>query len=218
MSTETEKRAPEAAAPSLVGNEEPAEGHAQAVDGVPAEADAGAEGPGGADSESVGEEGAEPEGVGEEGAEPEGVGEVGVGAEGAEPGAVPAVGQGAVAVVSAGLGIVALTGSWVGTVASARASLIGQLETATTASVAEQVQAVYGDAWQATAVVGGAFALLALLLGAFVLVRPAFGVPNRVQAPWTKSVAWAGLALGVLGLALAVAKYLDLYLSLPSTT
>ncbi|NGO80398.1 hypothetical protein G6045_32785 [Streptomyces sp. YC504] len=129
------------------------------------------------------------------------------------------VGQGAAAVVSAGLGIVALTGSWVGTVASARASLVGQLETSSTASVAQQVEAVYGDSWHATALVGGAFALLALLVGAFVLARPAFGAPGRVvQAPWIKSVAWAGVALGVVGLLLAVAKYLDLFMGLPSTS
>ncbi|MBC9711538.1 hypothetical protein H9Y04_02990 [Streptomyces sp. TRM66268-LWL] len=133
--------------------------------------------------------------------------------------AAPGVGQGAAAVVSAGLGIVALTGSWVGTIASARASLVGQLETSSTASVAKQVEAVYGNAWHATALVGGAFALLALLVGAFVLARPAFGAPGRVvQAPWVKSVAWAGVALGVIGLLLAVAKYLDLFMGLPSTS
>ncbi|WP_199551845.1 hypothetical protein [Streptomyces sp. N35] len=129
------------------------------------------------------------------------------------------VGQGAAAVVSAALGIVALTGSWVGTIASARSSLVGQLETSSTASVAQQVEAVYGDSWHATALVGGAFALLALLVGAFVLARPAFGAPGRVvQAPWIKSVAWAGVALGVVGLLLAVAKYLDLFMGLPSTS
>ncbi|SDJ73071.1 hypothetical protein SAMN05421806_102229 [Streptomyces indicus] len=128
------------------------------------------------------------------------------------------VGQGAAAVVSAGLGIVALTGSWVGTIASARTSLVGQLETSSSASVAKQVEAVYGNAWHATALVGGAFALVALLIGAFVLARPAFGAPGRVQAPWIKSVAWAGVALGIIGLLLAVAKYLDLFMGLPSTS
>ncbi len=136
-----------------------------------------------------------------------------------EVGTRPAgVGQGAAAVVSAGLGIVALTGSWVGTIASARTSLIGQLETSQTASVATQVKEVYGDAWHATALVGGVFALLALVVGALVLARPAFGAPGRVQAPWIKSVAWGGVALGVLGLLIAVAKYTDLFMGLPSTT
>jgi hypothetical protein len=127
------------------------------------------------------------------------------------------VGQGAAAVVSAGLGIVSLTGSWVATVAAARETLVGQLRTSSSASVAKQVQEVYGDAWQVTALIGGLFALAALIVGVVVLARPAFGVPGRPQAPWIKSVAWAGVALGVVGLLLAVAKYSDLLLGLPST-
>ncbi|MBQ0828020.1 hypothetical protein [Streptomyces tagetis] len=128
------------------------------------------------------------------------------------------VGQGAGAVVSAGLGIVSLTGSWAGTVASARQSLIGQLETSSSSSVATMIEKGYGDAWQATALWGGMFALLALVVGVAVLARPAFGAPAAPQAPWIKSVAWAGIALGVLGLLLAVLKYTDLLLALPTST
>ncbi|MFG3588309.1 hypothetical protein [Streptomyces sp. NPDC047990] len=127
------------------------------------------------------------------------------------------VGQGAAAVVSAGLGIVSLTGSWVATVAAARETLVGQLQTSSSASVATQVKEVYGDAWATTALVGGLFALAALIVGVVVLVRPAFGAPGRPQAPWIKSVAWAGVSLGVVGLVLAVAKYSDILLGLPST-
>ncbi|MER6690139.1 hypothetical protein [Streptomyces minutiscleroticus] len=129
----------------------------------------------------------------------------------------PGAGQGAGAVVSAGLGVVSLTGSWVGTVAAARETLIGQLETSSSASVAKQVQEVYGDAWQATALVGGLFALAALIVGVFVLARPAFGVPGAPQPTWIKSVAWAGVVLGVVGLLLSVLKYTDVLLGLPST-
>ncbi|MEV0439199.1 hypothetical protein AB0I84_25270 [Streptomyces spectabilis] len=137
--------------------------------------------------------------------------------------AVPAaepqgVGQGAAAVVAAALGLIGLSGGWLGTVASARESLIGQLNTSQGASVGRQVQAVYGDSWKTTALVAGAFALAALVVGVVVLLRPAFGAPDRVQAPWIKSVAWAGVALGAIGLALAVAKYTDLLLGLPSTS
>ncbi|MCX4643006.1 hypothetical protein ACWGDS_19175 [Streptomyces sp. NPDC055059] len=127
-------------------------------------------------------------------------------------------GQGAGAVVSAALGVVALSGSWVATVASARESLIGQLQTSQGASVAKQVSEVYGDSWHATALVGGIFALLALIVGAVVLARPAFGAPGRPQAVWIKSVAWAGVSLGILGLLLAVAKYTDILMALPSTS
>ncbi|MFJ8824603.1 hypothetical protein ACIREE_22820 [Streptomyces sp. NPDC102467] len=127
-------------------------------------------------------------------------------------------GQGAGAIVSVALGIVALSGSWLGTVASARESLIGQLNTTQTASVATQVSEVYGDSWHAAALVGGIFSLIALIIGAVVLVRPAFGAPGKAQAIWIKSTAWAGVSLAVLGLLLAVAKYSDLLLSLPKTS
>ncbi|MEU5142563.1 hypothetical protein [Streptomyces sp. NPDC021139] len=126
------------------------------------------------------------------------------------------VGQGAGAVVSAGLGIVSLTGSWVGTVASARESLMGQLQTSSSSDVGALIEKGYGNAWQATAMWGGIFALVALIVGVVVLARPAFGAPGRPQAPWIKSVAWAGVALGVIGLLLAVLKYTDVLLGLPS--
>ncbi|MEV8320617.1 hypothetical protein AB0Q95_41360 [Streptomyces sp. NPDC059900] len=126
--------------------------------------------------------------------------------------------QGAAAVVSAALGVIGLSGGWLGTVASARANIVGQLETKQSASVADQIQAMYGDSWQVTALIAGAFALAALVVGFIVLVRPAFGAPDQVQASWIKSVAWAGVALGVIGLLLAIAKYSDLIYGLPSAS
>ncbi|MGW1160626.1 hypothetical protein ACWD48_20895 [Streptomyces sp. NPDC002519] len=128
------------------------------------------------------------------------------------------VGQGAAAVVAAGLGVVSLTGSWVSTVASARQTLLGQLRTSSSASVAQQIKEVYGDAWHATALWGGLFALAALIVGVVVLARPAFGAPGKPQAAWIKSVAWGGVALGVIGLLLAVLKYTDALLALPSVS
>ncbi|WP_344004916.1 hypothetical protein [Streptomyces thermocarboxydovorans] len=126
------------------------------------------------------------------------------------------VGQGAAAVVSAALGLVSLTGSWLGTVAAARETLVGQLRTSTDAGVATQIKEMYGDAWQTSALWGGLFALTALIVGVVVLLRPAFGTPGGLQAPWIKSVAWAGVSLGVIGLLLAVLKYTDVLLGLPS--
>jgi hypothetical protein len=130
------------------------------------------------------------------------------------------VGQGAGAVVSAALGVVSLTGSWVGTVASARQSLIGQLhaQSSQNSSVSKLLDEGYGNAWHATAIWGGVFALLALIVGVVVLARPAFGAPGRPQAVWIKSVAWGGVALGVIGLLLAVLKYTDVLLGLPSAS
>ncbi|MFF5187118.1 hypothetical protein ACFY30_25695 [Streptomyces sp. NPDC000345] len=128
------------------------------------------------------------------------------------------VGQGAGAVVSAVLGLVSLSGSWIGTIAGNRQTLVGQLGTASNASVAKQIQAVYGDAWQTTALWAGLFALAALVTGVVVLARPAFGNPAHPQAPWIKSVSWAGVTLGVIGLLLAVLKYTDALLGLPSAS
>ncbi|OQR63660.1 hypothetical protein B6E66_12830 [Streptomyces maremycinicus] len=128
------------------------------------------------------------------------------------------VGQGAGAVVSAALGLVSLTGGWIGTVAAARETLVGQLQTSSSANVATQIKEVYGDAWQTTALWAGVFALAALIIGVVVLARPAFGAPGRPQASWIKSVSWAGVALGVIGLLLAVLKYTDAMLGLPSAS
>ncbi|MBT2410894.1 hypothetical protein J7I94_10010 [Streptomyces sp. ISL-12] len=150
---------------------------------------------------------------GAEDTEPEAVTETGTATEGPS-----GVGQGAGAVVSAGLGIVSLTGSWVGTVASARQAVLGQLATTQTSDVQTMLQKGYGDAWQATALWGGVFALVALIVGVFVLARPAFGAPGRPQPAWIKSVSWAGVALGVIGLLLAVLKYTDILLAVPSAS
>ncbi|MGN9818666.1 hypothetical protein ACTMUQ_25375 [Streptomyces sp. SD11] len=130
------------------------------------------------------------------------------------------VAMGAAAAVSAGLGIVSLTGSWMGTIAQARDSLYGQLETAQGSPVATQIKQVYADSWNANALVAGFFALAALIVGVVVLVRPAFGNPDRIpaQSPWVKSVAWAGVSLGVIGLLLAALKYSDVLLGMPTTS
>ncbi|MGW0536447.1 hypothetical protein [Streptomyces sp. NPDC003032] len=138
-------------------------------------------------------------------------------ADGPAKSATPAgVGQGAAAVVSVALGVIGLSGGWLGTVAAARSNIVGQLETAQSASVANQIQALYGDSWKITALIAGIFALTALVIGFVVLVKPAFGAPGKEQAPWIKSVSWAGVVLGVIGLILAIAKYSDLLLGLPS--
>ncbi|MGW2464659.1 hypothetical protein ACWC2M_37630 [Streptomyces sp. NPDC001761] len=168
-----------------------------------------------AENQAAGDPAAENQGA-EEAAEAAG-GEAGDATEAAGGKTPSGVGQGAGAVVSAALGLVSLSGGWIGTVASAREQLVGQLQTSSTASVARQIKEVYGDAWHATALWAGLFALAALITGVVVLARPAFGTPGRPQAAWIRSVAWAGVSLGVIGLLLAVLKYSDALLGLPST-
>ncbi|MER8261629.1 hypothetical protein [Streptomyces albidoflavus] len=130
--------------------------------------------------------------------------------------AVPTgIAAGAAAIVSVVLGVVSLTGGWLGTIASARASLIGQLETSQGAGVADQVQAIYGDSWEAAALVGGAFAAVGLLVGIGVVLRVAYW-PARTGPVWVRSAAWAGVAVGLVGLLLALSKYTGLLLGVPS--
>ncbi|PWS49577.1 hypothetical protein DLE01_22730 [Streptomyces sp. FT05W] len=131
--------------------------------------------------------------------------------------ATTGVGTGAAAVVAAGLGIVSLSGAWTGRVAAERETLMGQIKTSGGGSAAQQISEIYGDAWHSTALVNGIFALLALLVGVFVLVRPAFGPPSPLpQAGWVRSVAVAGVSLGVLGLLISVGMFFDLFVALPS--
>ncbi|WP_260848571.1 hypothetical protein [Streptomyces sp. SLBN-118] len=120
------------------------------------------------------------------------------------------IGASAAAVVAAGLGVVALSGSWVGKVASERQTLIGQIKTSQGGTPAQQIAAVYGDAWHTTALVNGIFALLALIVGAAVLALPQ-------KAGWVRAFAVAGVALGVLGMIVSAGMYFDLLLSLPTT-
>lgn len=125
------------------------------------------------------------------------------------PRASSGLGAAAAGVVSAGLGVVALSGSWVGRVAAERQTLIGQIKTSQGGTPAQQISAIYGDAWHTTALFNGIFALLALLVGLAV-----FALPQR--AGWVRAFAVAGVVLGVLGLIFSVGMYFDLFLSLPS--
>ncbi|MFI6289260.1 hypothetical protein ACIBCM_31710 [Streptomyces sp. NPDC051018] len=115
----------------------------------------------------------------------------------------------AAGVIAAGLGVVSLSGTWVGRVAAERRTLIGQLETSQGSSPAEQISAIYGDAWHTTAFVNGIFAFVALLIGVAVLTRPR-------KPGWVRAFAVAGTAFGGLGLLVSLGMYFDLLLSLPS--
>ncbi|MFD3326107.1 hypothetical protein [Streptomyces sp. NPDC058701] len=123
------------------------------------------------------------------------------------------VGAAASAVVAAGLGLVALSGSWGSRVLAERQTLIGQIQGDKSAPPADQISALYGDAWQLTALANGVLSTLALLVAVFVLARPAFGAPGRTLPAWVRSVAWAAVVLGGLGIVVFGAMY---FLPLPS--
>ncbi|WP_285548025.1 hypothetical protein [Streptomyces lavendulae] len=125
-------------------------------------------------------------------------------------------GAAASALVAAGLGLVALSGSWVSRVAAERQTLIGQIESVSATTAKEKIAALYGDAWHMTALVNGVLSTLALLLAVLVLAGPAFGAPGRVHPAWVRSVSWAAVALGLLGVLLFGLMYFDLLFPLPT--
>ncbi|MFE3764670.1 hypothetical protein ACFXPI_23275 [Streptomyces sp. NPDC059104] len=136
--------------------------------------------------------------------------------DGEDSGQGSGVGSAASAIVAAGLGLVALSGSWVSRVIAERQTLIGQIESVNATTAKEKIAALYGDAWHMTALVNGVLSTLALLLAVFVLARPAFGTPGRVLPVWVRSVSWAAVALGVLGVLVFGLMYFDLLVALPT--
>ncbi|MFE9927579.1 hypothetical protein [Streptomyces sp. NPDC005533] len=133
-------------------------------------------------------------------------------AETAQPGHV---GSAASAIVAAGLGVVALSGSWVAGIVSERASIAARLELSQAADANAQIAAQFVDPWHTTAMVNGVFSALALIIATFVLALPAFSTPERVLPTWVRSVSWAGIGLGALGVLLFVLMYFDLLLAIP---
>ncbi|MFG2335959.1 hypothetical protein [Streptomyces yangpuensis] len=125
------------------------------------------------------------------------------------------VGSAAFAIVSAGLSVVALSGSWVAGIVSERASVAARLELSQAADANAQIAAQFVDPWHTTAMVNGVFSALALIIATFVLALPAFSTPERILPTWVRSVSWAGIGLGALGVLLFVLMYFDLLLAVP---
>ncbi|MET9690690.1 hypothetical protein ABZY81_19780 [Streptomyces sp. NPDC006514] len=133
----------------------------------------------------------------------------------AEDGEPSQVGSAAFAIVAAGLGVVALSGSWVAGIVSERASVAARLELTQAADANAQIAAQFVDPWHTTAMVNGIFSALALIIATFVLALPAFSSPERTLPTWVRSVSWAGIGLGALGVLLFVLMYFDLLLAIP---
>ncbi|MFD6226256.1 hypothetical protein ACFWFZ_05165 [Streptomyces sp. NPDC060232] len=125
------------------------------------------------------------------------------------------VGSAAFAIVSAGLAVVALSGSWVAGIVSERASIAARLELSQASDANAQIAAQFVDPWHTTAMVNGVFSALALIIATFVLALPAFSTPERTLPTWVRSVSWAGIGLGALGVLLFVLMYFDLLLAIP---
>ncbi|MFG2878074.1 hypothetical protein ACGFYU_24230 [Streptomyces sp. NPDC048337] len=125
------------------------------------------------------------------------------------------VGAAASAIVAAGLSVVALSGSWVAGIVSERTSVTNRLELTQAADANAQIAAQFVGPWHSTALVNGIFSTLALIIAVFVLALPAFGTPERHLPTWVRSVSWASIALGALGILLFVLMYFDLLLVIP---
>ncbi|MFC9295550.1 hypothetical protein ACFTWH_26110 [Streptomyces sp. NPDC057011] len=125
------------------------------------------------------------------------------------------VGAAASAIVAAGLSVVALSGSWVAGIVSERTSVNNRLELTQAADANAQIAAQFVGPWHSTALVNGIFSTLALIIAVFVLALPAFGTPERHLPTWVRSVSWASIALGAIGVLLFVLMYFDLLLAVP---
>jgi hypothetical protein len=129
--------------------------------------------------------------------------------DGSEPvAASTGVLAGAGAVIGAGLGLSSLTGTWIGTLMSDRQQLIGQINSSS-AATATQIAQIYGSPWHTVALFNGLFGLAAIIVAGVVLLTA------KSAAPWTRAVAWGGLALGVLGLFIAGVMWFDVFADLP---
>lgn len=129
--------------------------------------------------------------------------------DGSEPvAASTGVLAGAGAVIGAGLGLSSLTGTWIGTLMSDRQQLIGQINSSS-AATAKQIAQIYGSPWHTVALFNGLFGLAAIIVAGVVLLTA------KSAAPWTRAVAWGGLALGVLGLFIAGVMWFDVFTDLP---
>jgi hypothetical protein len=125
------------------------------------------------------------------------------------------VAAGTAAVIGAGLGLASLTGTWLSDLMASRQELIGQIN-AQTATPEEQVATIYGTPWHTTALFNGIFALVAIIVAGGALALPALGKSDAESPGWVRAVAFGGLALGTIGLAIAAAMWFDVFTELPA--
>ena len=116
---------------------------------------------------------------------------------------------GVAAIVGTVLGAVSLTGTGPSEMLRERKGIIGQIDASTGGG--DQIEAYYTAPWHTAALVNGVFALLAIGTAVAALILAG----RHTSATWTKSVAWAGLVLGVLGLLASAGMYFDLFGSVP---
>jgi hypothetical protein len=127
--------------------------------------------------------------------------------EDAEAGSGSAVAAGAAAITAAALALTSLGGNWLGNVLTQRQQLLGQIATPNSAAN-EIIKQRYTEPWHRMAFVSMWFAVSAMVIAAATLVFGDF-LAKRPMPVWVRALTWAALALGLIGVGMAVAIYSD---------
>lgn len=115
---------------------------------------------------------------------------------------------GAFGIAAGALGLASITGTWVSNVVYERQQLIGSIASNGKSS-AQVIAAEYATPWHKVAMLNGVFAVAAVVIAFFVLIGGYF-LASRPMPGWARAVAWAALALGVIGLGVSAVMYFDL--------
>ncbi|MEY9965833.1 hypothetical protein ABIA33_003883 [Streptacidiphilus sp. MAP12-16] len=114
---------------------------------------------------------------------------------------------GAAAITGAALGLASITGTWLGTLIFDRQQLVGNIA-ASGKTAAVMLQQEYTNPWHKMAEFNGIFAVVAVIVAIGVLFAGKF-LAAKPLPTWIQAVAWAALALGVIGLFISGAMYFD---------
>ena len=115
---------------------------------------------------------------------------------------------GAFAITAAALGLASTSGTWLSNMVYQRQQLIGSIASSGKSS-AQVISAEYATPWHKVAMLNGFFAIAAVVIGIGVLIGGYF-LAARPMPGWARAVAWAALALGLIGLAISGVMYYDL--------
>jgi hypothetical protein len=114
---------------------------------------------------------------------------------------------GAFAIVAAALGLSSIAGTWLSNMIYQRQQLIGSINSSGKASSAV-FTAEYASPWHKVAEINGIFAAVAVVTAFVVLLTGRF-LTQKPMPGWARAIAWAALALGVIGLLISGAMYYD---------
>lgn len=114
---------------------------------------------------------------------------------------------GAFAIVAAALGLSSIAGTWLSNMIYQRQQLIGSITSSGKSNTA-QFTAEYLSPWHKVAEINGVFAGSAVVIAVVCLLTGRF-LTQKPMPGWARAIAWAGLALGVIGLLVSGAMYFD---------